>query len=168
MSNSGDFETVSGVNSLADQPKSNMLKLVLGLVVLVIAVALLILYLLPIIYTEDIVRGTITVNAGSYKYYQFTIPSRAFNIRVEGGIIASGGRGNDITMYIMDSTNFVNWQNGRGASAYYSSGQVTRVGFAFTLPSGGTYYLVIDNTFSITSQKNVEIQATLTYYQTRF
>lgn len=144
-------------------------KLVLCLVAIVIAFACFILCLVPINYTEDIVRGTVTVNAGSYRYYQFTVPSCAINIWVEVFVLSvSGGGGNDIMVYVMDSTNFVNWQNGRGASAIYSSGQGTRDFIGGALPPGGTYYLVIDNSFSITSQKNVITEATLDYEQARF
>jgi len=156
------------MNSLANQPKSTMLKLVLGLVVLVTVFVFLVLYLSPINYTEDIVRGTVTVNAGSYVYYQFTVHSRAFNIYVVVSWFISGGGGNDVMIYIMDSTNFINWQNGRSASAIISSWQVPRPIMGSALPPGGTYFLVIDNSFSITSQKNVKIEATLTYEQPRF
>lgn len=160
---------VSGVNSLDGQPKSSMFKLILGLVVLVTAVVLLVLYLTPIIYTEDIMRGTITIDAGSYVYYPFTVPShtfRIYNIRLEGAVI-SIGNGNYFTVYIMDSTDFFNWKNGRHVNPLYSSEYVTRAPIVGTLPPDGTYYLVIDNTFSINSQ-TVIIQATLIYWQTRF
>lgn len=68
--------------------------------------------ILPSSHTVNIVNGLVTVNAGSYEYYQFTVPSGASNIQVSGTFTASGGSGNDIKVYIMDSTNFVNWQNG--------------------------------------------------------
>jgi hypothetical protein len=142
-----------------------MLKLILGLAVLVTAVALLVLYLTPVNYTEDIVSGTITINAGSYVYYKFTVPSSAFNIRVEGGVTSISG--DYFKVYIIDSTNFFYWQNGLVVSTYYGSEYVTRLGLANALPPGGTYYLVIDNTFSKNSL-TVIIQATLTYSQTRF
>jgi len=161
---------VSGVISLDDQPKSNMLKLILGLVVLVTAVVLLVLYLTPILYTEDIIRETITINAGSYVYYPFTVPSQTFriyNIRVEGGVTDIEYRNYYLTVYIMDSTNFFNWKNGQEVSTYYSATAQTRVPIAIDLPPGKTYYLVIDNSFSTVSQ-TVAIQATLTYSQTRF
>jgi len=156
------------MNSLAGLPRSNVLKLVLGLVALVTAFVFLVLYLTPIIYTGDIVRGPVTVNAGSYVYYQFTVPPRAINIAVFVSWLISGDGSDDIMVYIMDSTNFVNWQNGRGANAIINSVQGTRDVIGGALPSGGTYFLVLDNTFSITSQKNVIIGATLTYEQPRF
>jgi hypothetical protein len=62
----------------------------------------------------------------------------------------------------MDSINFINWENGHTANTYYNSGQLTS-SISATLPSGGTYYLVYDNTFSVISQKNVNTQANLSY-----
>jgi hypothetical protein len=119
---------------------------------------------LPSTHTVNIVNGLITVNANEYEYYQFYVPSGATNVRVQGSFTASGGSGNDVAVLIMDSTDFINWQNGHQASAYYSSGQLTTSSFDAPLPSGsGTYYLVYSNTFSIISQKNVNTQANLSY-----
>jgi hypothetical protein len=119
---------------------------------------------LPSTHTVNIVNGLITVNANSYEYYQFNVPPGATNVQVQGSFTASGGLGNDIAVLIMDSTDFINWQNGHQTSAYYSSGQLTTSNFDVSLPSGsGTYYLVYSNTFSIISQKNVNTQANLGY-----
>jgi hypothetical protein len=117
----------------------------------------------PTRYVSNLVNGLLTVNAGSYEYYSFTVPSGASDIQVSGSFTASGGSGNDIRIYILDSTSFVNWKNGHSVSTYYNSGQMTTGTITATLPSGGTYYLVYDNTFSWFSQKNVNTWATLSY-----
>jgi hypothetical protein len=75
--------------------------------------------------TVNIVNGLITVNAGAYEDYTFTVPSGASNIQVSGSFTASGGSGNDIKVYIFDQTDYINWENGHSASAYYQSGQTT-------------------------------------------
>jgi hypothetical protein len=114
-------------------------------------------------HTVNIVNDLITVNANEYEYYPFYVPSGATNVQVQGSFTASGGSVNDIEVLIMGSTDFVNWQNGNQASAYYDSGQLTTSSFDALLPSGQrTYYLVYSNTFSI-SQKNVNTQANLSY-----
>jgi hypothetical protein len=118
----------------------------------------------PSTHTVNIVNGLITVNGLGYEYYPFYVPSGATNVYVQGSFTASGGFGNDIEVLVMDSTDFINWQNGHQASAYYDSGQLTTSSFDVPLPSGpGTYYLVYSNTFSIISQKNVNTQANLSY-----
>jgi hypothetical protein len=114
--------------------------------------------------TVNIVNSLITVDAGDYEYYQFTVPPGAANVRVQGSFTASGGAGNDIIVLIMDLTEFFNWQNGHQAGAYYDSGELTTSNFDVHLPSGsGTYCLVYSNTFSIMNQKNVNTEANLSY-----
>jgi len=55
----------------------------------------------------------------------------------------------------MNSTNYVNWQNGHTGTTYYSSGQVTTGSFNVNLPAGTTYYFVFDNSFETISFKDV-------------
>lgn len=157
----------------ASQPRSHTARniaIAVFVVVIVVAVGLLVALnlrggggILPSSHTENIVNGLVTVNAGAYEDYQFVVPSGASSIQVSGSFTASGGSGNDIKVYIMDSINFINWQNGHSANTYYNSGQVTTSTISATLPSSGTYYLVYDNTFSIISQKNVNTQVNLSY-----
>lgn len=111
----------------------------------------------------NIVNGLVTVNAGSYEDYTFTVHSGASNIQVSGSFAASGGSGNDIRIFIFDQTDFTNWQNGHTSNCYYQSGQTTTGTISATLPSAGTYVLVYDNTFSTFSQKNVNTEVDLSY-----
>jgi len=120
--------------------------------------------ILPSTQTVNIVNGLITVNPHDYESYQFNVPSGATNVQVQGSFTASGGSGNDIEVLVMDSTDFINRQNGNQASAYYDSGRLTASNFDVPLPSGlGSYYLVYSNTFSIISQKDINTQANLSY-----
>jgi hypothetical protein len=109
---------------------------------------------------QEIVKGDVTVNASSYAYYNFTVPSGASTIQVDGNFMVSGG---SIKVYIMNDVTFTGWQNGQNPSTYYNSGELTAGNFTVTLPSGGTYYLVYDNTFSLNTQKNVDAQASFAY-----
>ncbi len=113
-------------------------------------------------HSTDVVSGVVSVPPGQSVYYTFTVPSDATSATVHGSFTASGGSGNDIKVYIMDNTNFINWQNGHQANTYYNSGQVTTDQFSVSL-SPGTYYLVYDNTFSTFSAKNVQTTVTLSY-----
>jgi hypothetical protein len=119
--------------------------------------------IIPTSHTLNLVNGLLTINPHAYYYTTFTVPNGASNVQVYGTFTASGGSGNDIIVYVMDDTNFVNWQNGHSASTYYNSGQVTTGTISAILPSGGTYCLVYDNSFSIISQKNVNTQVNLGY-----
>jgi hypothetical protein len=111
----------------------------------------------------SIVNGLITVPAGGYEYYPFTLPSGAMSIFVTGMFTASGGGGNKIEVFVADQTNFVNWKNGNSATSYYDSGQVPTGSIIANLPVPGTYYLVYSNTFSAFSSKNVQTTANLHY-----
>jgi hypothetical protein len=106
--------------------------------------------------TEIIVDGNLTVNSGSYVYYNFTVFIGHLHPTVQGTFTVSG---NDqkIRVYIMDSANFTNWQDTRNASKYYDSGESNSGNITATLPVGN-YDLVYDNTFSATP-KNVTTQA---------
>lgn len=114
-------------------------------------------------YTVNIVNGLITVPAGGYESYEFTVPACASYGTVSGSFTASGGSGNDIRVYIMNQTSFINWENGHTVPVYYSSGQLTTATIRATLPGGTTYYLVYDNTFSVFSSKNVQTTVNLYY-----
>jgi hypothetical protein len=119
--------------------------------------------IVPQQHTENIVNGLITVGGDSYNDYQFSVPSGASGGGVSGSFSASGGSGNDIEVIIMDSTNFVNWQNGHSYNYYYDSGQETTGTISANLPAGTTYYLVYSNTFSLLSSKNVQTTVNLSY-----
>ena len=108
-------------------------------------------------------NGTANVNASAYVDYQFTIPPNASSIHVSGTFTVQGGSGNGIIVYIFDSTNFDNYENGSYFGALYQSAQTTTASISSNLDSSGTYYLVLDNTLS-TTQKTVNIQANATYF----
>jgi hypothetical protein len=120
--------------------------------------------------TETVFSGSAAVNPGTYDVIPFTVPSGANNVVLSGTLTASGGSGNDIRVYVFDSTGLTNWENGHQASAYYSTGQETAFNINVQLPSvvvgGGTatYYVVFDNTFSTFSGKTVTGTLTVTYY----
>jgi hypothetical protein len=119
--------------------------------------------ILPQQRTVNMVNGLITVGRNSYEYYQFSVPSGASGASVSGSFTASGGLDNDIEIIVLDSTNFVNWQNGHSCNYYYDSGQEATGSISASLPSGATYYLVFNNQFSLLFSKNVQTMVNLVY-----
>lgn len=114
----------------------------------------------PEVVNRSLLHGTVIVDAESFWYLQFTIPSRANDIQISGSFTVLG-QGSDIQIYFMNETIF----NGNAipnSGAYYDSKRVSTANYTFTLPSGGTYYLIYDNTFS-SQPKNVDTQAILSY-----
>lgn len=95
------------------------------------------------------------VGPGSYTYIPFNMQCSG---TVNGAFSAHAALGNNIIVYIMDSSGFSQFQAGNSANTYYNSGKVGYATFNVGL-SSGQYYLVLSNTYSTFSTKNVVLQA---------
>ncbi|NJE11295.1 emp24/gp25L/p24 family protein [Thermococcus sp. MAR1] len=100
-----------------------------------------------------IASGTYAVDPGTTRKFSFSIPYGASDVRINLEFEARGGSGDDIIVKIVDSTGRV----------VYNSGQVTRAHTTINLYKEGTYYLILDNTFSLVSSKEVTVHARLVY-----
>ncbi|HEX7698682.1 MAG TPA: hypothetical protein VF394_14835 [Candidatus Acidoferrum sp.] len=120
---------------------------------------------LPQTHLVTIVNSAATVNAAAYAWYTFVVPPGANTIAVNGHFAATGGTGNDIECYVLDEDGFVNFKNGHPASTFFNSGKVTQSKIGAALASPGTYYIMLDNRFSLITPKAVQIDATLSYVQ---
>lgn len=112
-----------------------------------------------------IANGAAVVAAASYSWYTFVVPPNAGLIAINGRFVATGGTGNDIVCYILDDDGFANFKNGHAARAYFNSGKMTQGPIAGANLPAGTYYLVLDNRYSLITPKAVQINATLSYKQ---
>ena len=103
---------------------------------------------------QEIANGSVTVNANNYSYYGFTILPGARDASVEGHFSAVGGSGNDIEVYVFSEDDFANWKNHHQSRVFYQSGKVTQGHINAQLGSApGTYYLVLNNQFSLLAPK---------------
>ncbi len=102
-------------------------------------------------FSRAIVNDKVTVAAGKYVYYQFSVSSET---EIKGRFRAEGGSGNDIEVYILDSDGFENWRNGHTANTWYNSGRVTVANISVRVPRG-EYFLIFNNNFSMFSNKVV-------------
>ncbi len=112
-----------------------------------------------------ITNGAAAIPAGSYSWYTFVVPAGASTVAVNGHFSATGGTGNDIDCFILDDDGLVNFKNGHPATTYFNSGKVTQAKIGAVLVTPGTYYLVLDNRFSLFTPKAVQIEATVSYMQ---
>jgi len=110
-----------------------------------------------------ITNGAAAVPAASYSWYTFVVPQGASIIAVNGHFEATGGTGNDIDCFILDEDGLANFKNGHPATTYFNSGRVTQAKIGAVLTTPGTYYLILDNRFSLFTPKAVQIDATLSY-----
>lgn len=95
------------------------------------------------------------VGPGTYTYITFYSPCTS---TVTGSFSAEAALGDNIIVYIFDQNNFDTYKNGNSAQPYYNSGKVATGNFNVGI-SPGTYYIVMSNTYSSFSTKNVSIQA---------
>ncbi|MGD0329192.1 MAG: hypothetical protein ABSB40_01955 [Nitrososphaeria archaeon] len=114
-------------------------------------------------FTVYLFNGSTSVDAGYFDYAPFKVPYNVMNVTVTGNLTASGELGNDIEVYIMSTSQFDSWYNGNQISAYYNSGVVISANISVSIPAGQSYYMIFDNSFSLTAGKTVSGQITLTY-----
>lgn len=118
------------------------------------------------LHTTKLSNPAIAVNALGFNYFKLDVPAGATSVLLRGNFTASGGTGNDIEVFVLPESDFVNWQNGHNAKTVYNSGKVTVGTLNVNLPAdAGTYYLVFNNKFSLLTQKTIRVDAVLTYYQ---
>jgi hypothetical protein len=114
---------------------------------------------------DTIASGQITVRHGGYVYYKITIKPDMRDAVVDGNFSASGGSGNDIMGIVADEENYTNWINGHEAKAFWSTqGKETTGEFELRL-APGIYYLALSNKFSALTDKDVFLEASLSYQQ---
>jgi hypothetical protein len=115
--------------------------------------------------TQQIVDSGMTVQAGGYAQFPFTITDDMVDARVTGNFDASGGRGNDIEAAIADPSNFLNWINGHQARVFWgTAGRETTGSFDVAL-TPGMYYIALSNRFSAFAPKQVILRAQVTYHK---
>jgi hypothetical protein len=117
-------------------------------------------------HTTTLANPSLKVNALNFAYFKLDVPAGATSVLVHGNFTASGGLGNDVEVFLLSESDFVNWQNRHDAKTFYNSGKVTVGTLNVNLSSdAGTYYLVFSNRFGLLAQKSVRVDAALTYYQ---
>jgi len=115
-------------------------------------------------YTEPIVSGVVSVDAGDYQYEQFEVPADVSIPIVRGSFLVSGGDAENINVMIVDGDGFASWQNGLVPQGYhYFSSQVITANLEAKVPSGTTLYLVFDNRHSLDSAKRIVAEIELAY-----
>ena len=75
--------------------------------------------------------------------------------------------GGEFLFYVFDQENYNAYEAGRSWQAYVDPGRVTDYSFSFIPDHSSYYYFVISNTFSIFTNKLVEISATWNWQETK-
>jgi hypothetical protein len=111
----------------------------------------------------EIVKGVIQVDPRRFKFCRLTVPATAVDVHVVGRFKVVAGGEKDVVVSVLDANGFNLWRRGKKALFYYNSYRVDMDIFNIKLPTGGIYYLMFDNSFSIRSPKSVEVNAELIY-----
>ena len=123
------------------------------------------LHTLPRPITKQVlVADTLRIAANVKNSWSWTIDaSKLKDSALEGAFRAYGGTGNDIRVLLLDDMNFQNFWNGHKATALYDSGVLTTSEFKVPLMASGIYHLVVDNTFSLFTNKAVVLNLDLAH-----
>lgn len=108
----------------------------------------------------------ITVEAGSYLYFEFKIPFEASEKGIVTGTFSSTGSeadDNDIVLTIVPESSLAGIKEGKGFEAFYFSGKTSSGEVEAKIPGAGTFYITVDNRFSSTSDKAVDARLELAY-----
>lgn len=105
-----------------------------------------------------VANGIYKVQPGNYYYFGFNAKCSG---TLSGGFSSYSTLGNDIIVYLLDQNSFNSYQKGNSVPTYYNSGKVFSGTFNVHLIPD-IYYVVLSNTYSIVSTKNVNIQASYT------
>ncbi len=113
-------------------------------------------------WQPPLINDQINISAGSYRYYPLTLQAGAkLSFRVT--VLQGGNR--DINAWLLDLENFTRFSNEQTFNYYSnSSGGVRYDGtFEFIAPENNIYHLILENKFSVITDKTVKIYATLVY-----
>jgi len=114
-----------------------------------------------------IVDASFTVDPGSYKAYNFTMPSGSSNKGVSGTFNVTTPNTSDFRVFIWDNAAFTNWQThgaslhlGFGVISFYDSGWSTSGTISHSSFPDGTYWLLFTNN----STKPVNVTSEASFY----
>jgi len=135
----------------SDRRKANLTLLILAVVLAAFMIVGLILICRPwwhlastplarsIFYNENL-----TIPARSYLQRDFTVEATSIR-QLDGFFNVTDSETDTIRIYVMDGTNFADWQNGQNVSKIYDSEELNSGEFSVSLPTNGAYYIVFDN-----------------------
>ena len=92
-----------------------------------------------------------SVTAGYYTYNSGYIPA---GYTVSGSFYVDAL---DISFWIMDAANFAVFQSGQSASAIWGASRSSGTSFSAIVPTSDTYYFVLDNRYSLFTDKSAHV-----------
>ncbi|MDW8114449.1 MAG: Ig-like domain-containing protein [candidate division WOR-3 bacterium] len=106
--------------------------------------------------TQTIINWQGAVPAGYAYYWTYYIKA---NWTIHGNFSVDV---HDINFLILDENNFDNWWNGRSYNYVVKISRSTGSSFSALIPHDGTYYIILDNTYSLITDKFVRLLVQIT------
>ena len=114
-------------------------------------------------HSSQIVTDLVTVDAGSFEYFEFKVSEEIVNAEVRGSFFSTGSNfDNDVVVSVVPETALQSINDDKGFPAYYFSGKTASGNIKAELPEQGTMYVIVDNRFSDTP-KVVDVNIELAY-----
>ena len=105
---------------------------------------------------QSLIEGPLTLGALTTQSVKFHVPGDWMaRPRLEGRLVVSGGRGNDIEAYVLRDADLEAWEKGGTVTALHASGRRDTIDFDVLLPGPGAYVIVLSNRFSKVSSKKI-------------
>jgi len=113
-------------------------------------------------YQQNLVDDKVAVETMKSIYWFFFVDVLGKqNLKIFGDFSVEAGR--DIILYVFDQKGFNSWASGGATTPYVSSGKVGSYSFTFYPDHTDNYYFILDNRYSILTNKVVSISVTLAY-----
>ena len=117
------------------------------------------------VFTQSraIMDEVITIEAASFRHFEFNIPVETRNSAVRGSFTSVGASyDNDIVVSVAPEVALQNINEGKGYPAFYFSGKVPSGEVGAAIKETGTMYVIVDNRFS-GSPKTVDLKIELAF-----
>lgn len=114
----------------------------------------------PTIITIADTNG-VDIAASKYLTYTFSV-SDPRPCTIEGHVLGLAGGNKDVEVLLFDSDGLTNWKNNNSAKVLFNGGKATATTISARLPGPGTYHLVLNNVFSVLTDKTVQVRAKVT------
>lgn len=106
--------------------------------------------------TSTLVNWDGTVAAGRWVYWD---PTLSAGYTIAGNFSVSAY---DINFFLMDAANYQLWSNGQQANGIVVYTRSSGASFSTTISSTGSYYFVLDNSYSVVTSKTAHLYVTST------
>jgi len=98
------------------------------------------------------------VRAGRSNWYSFDVNDDRPCV-LTGRVVGLSGGNHDIDVFLVDDDGLQNWRNNVSPKVYLNEGRTSAVTLRHRIPSRGRFHLVLSNSFSVFTDKTLQLDA---------